>query len=461
MANRFSRVLLARWAILPLAAVALPLSGCSRQELLGVETPDQIPLDAAATPAGANAQRIAAIGNFATFYAGDVSGTGVGLAVAAGLLADEMESARGGTEHLDSRAQNEAVFPVTSPWSFAGQAQTQLIRAIRAVEQYVPASATRTSQIAELQALLGFTYILLGENYCSAVPVGDANDDAPSTEILSNAELFARAIEMFDDALATLGTQTDDNLRRLVAVGRGRALLDLNQPAQAAAAVAPTIVPTSYVYNVSYSTTTIINAMYDWMNATLNFAPADREGGVGLDFVSANDPRVTVLRSATTGAPVRQRGQDGIEHYVQTVHTVGTSPVPLATGVEARLIEAEALVRANDPTYISKVNEARTTRTGLAALAPAVGQAAQVDQVMRERAFWFWGTAHRIGDLRRLMTQYERAENTIWPTGPYFKGGNFGNHVNLMPAQAEQNNPAYKDPRTVGCDPTRAAFTKA
>jgi hypothetical protein len=189
------------------------------------------------------------------------------------------------------------------------------------------------------------------------------------------------------------------------------------------------------------------------MNATLNFAPADREGGVGMDFVSANDPRVTVLRG-TTGAPITRAGQDGIPHFIQTVHTIPNSRVRLASGVEARLIEAEALVRANDPTYIAKVNEARATRTDLPALAPAVGQAAQVDQVMRERAFWFWGTAHRVGDLRRLMRQYNRTEVQVWPTGNYFKGGAFGTDVNLKPAQAEQNNPQYDEEARAACVPT-------
>jgi hypothetical protein len=428
------------------------LTGCDRGELLDVRTPDQITPGAAANAAGANAQRIAAIGNFATFYAGDVSGSGVGLAVASGLLSDEMESARGGTEHLDSRAQNESLFPVTSPWSFAGQAQTQLRRAMVVVEQYVPASAARTTQIAELHALLGFTYVLLGENYCGAVPIGDANDAEPSVEILDNTQLFQRAITEFDAVGTTLGTQADDNMRRLAAVGRARALLNMNQPAQAAAVFTTTPVPTSYSYNITFSTTTIVNAMYDWMNATLNFAPADREGGVGLDFVSANDPRVTVRRG-TTGAPTPRAGQDGVNHFTQTVFINPNSPVPLATGIEARLIEAEALARANDPTYITKVNEARATRTDLPALAPAATQAAQVDQIMRERGFWFWGTAHRVGDLRRLMRQYNRTQAEVWPSGAYFKGGNFGTHVNLRPSQAEQNNPDY-DP--AACVPTTA-----
>jgi hypothetical protein len=437
----------------PIAALSLPalllVSGC-RNELLDVQTPDQIQPGQAANPSGANEQRVAAIGNFATFYAGDVSGSGVGVAVAAGLLSDEMESARGGTEHLDQRAQNEAVFPVTSPWSFAGQAQTQLIRAIRAMNQYVPAGTTRTSQIAELYGLRGFTYILLGENYCGAVPVSDANDADPKGEVLNNQQLFTRAIQMFDSVQITLGTQVDATVQNMAAVGRGRALLDLNQPTQAGAAVAS--VPTTFSYNIAYSTQTIVNAIYDWMNATLNFAPADREGGVGLNFVSANDPRVTVRRGSN-GAPTPRAGQDGVLHFTQTVFTLPNSPVPLATGVEARLIEAEAALRAGDPaTYLAKLNEARTTRTGLAPLALPATQRDQENLLFRERGFWFWGTAHRVGDLRRLMkAPYSRSQAEVWPTGPYFKGGTFGNQVALKPSQAEQNNPAYQPS---ACDPT-------
>jgi hypothetical protein len=462
MAHRFSRAPLRGGRLVPLAAAALILSSCSRDELLGVQTPDQITPEAAASAAGANAQRIAALGNFAAFYAGDYGGSFHGLAITSGLLADEIESARGGTEHLDSRAQNESLTPQTTTWFFVGQAQTQLIRAIRAVDQYVPPSATRTNQIAELFALRGLTFVLLGENYCNAVPIANANDEDPQTEVLDNTQLFQRSIVMFDSALTVLGTQSNAGIRNLVAVGRGRASMNLNQPNAAATAVAA--VPSNFSHNISYSATTVVNSIYNWMNATLNYAPADREGGNGVDFVSANDPRVTVRRDATTGAALRQPGQDGITHFVQTVHTVPTSAVPLATGVEARLIEAEAALRATPPDlvlYLQKLNDARATRTGLAPLALPATQPERENVLFRERAFWFWGTAHRVGDLRRLMTQYGRPENTVWPTGPYFKGGNFGNHVNLMPAQAEQNNPAYASPESAGCVPTRAQFTKA
>jgi hypothetical protein len=443
---------LTRWAAAPLVA-ALLIAAC-RGSLLDVETPDQITTEQANSPSGAAALRVAAIGNFAAFYGGDVGGSFHGINITSGMLADEIESARGGTEHLDSRAQNENIQPLTTTWTFVGQATTQLVRAIRALKQYAPEGtaaekATKATQIAQLYALHGFAFILIGENYCNGVPIADVNDQNPSTENLSNQDLFNRALAQFDTALQTLGTGTgDQDIRNLVAVGRGRAYLDLGAYAQAAAAVAT--VPTSFVYNIQFSETTIVNAIYDWMFGTLNYAPPDREGTNGVNWVTARDPRVPVQRDAS-GNPVRRAGQDGIQHYVQTKYTRGNDPVVLASGVEARLIEAEALLKANDPTWITKVNEARRTVTGLTDLTPGATTAANVDLLFRERAFFFWGTAHRLGDLRRLIRQYGRNPESVFPTGSYFKGGAFGADVNLVPAQQERNNPDYP-----GCSSTEA-----
>ena len=120
--------------------------------------------------------------------------------------------------------------------------------------------------------------------------------------------------------------------------------------------------------------------------------------------------------------------------------------MPLATGIEARLIEAEAALKAGDATtWLAKLNEARATGLGgtLAPLADPGTDAARVDLLFRERAFWMYFTSHRIGDLRRLVRQYGRGPETVWPTGNYFKGGVYGTDQNLPPAQAEKNNPGY------------------
>ena len=98
------------------AAVLLAcLAGaCSTTELLDVETPDQITPDKAGSAVGAAALRASAIGNFAAFYGGDYGGSFHGVSITSGMLTDEIESARGGTEHLDSRAQNEGVQPLST-----------------------------------------------------------------------------------------------------------------------------------------------------------------------------------------------------------------------------------------------------------------------------------------------------------------------------------------------------------
>jgi hypothetical protein len=414
---------------------ALVLAGCSTDKLTQVETPDQITPAQANSPTGAAALRSAALGNFANWFAGDNAGGGIGLNIATGLLGDEMLNARGGTEHMDTRAVNEAVFPATV-WNLFGQANTQIIRAIRSVKEFTPDGDTKVSQIAQLYMLQGFAYVLAGEAYCNGVPVNVTVDDAnPQTEIVTNAQLFDMAIANFDTALSTAAA-TDTKNRSAALVGKARALVDKKLYSQAAALLGP--VTTGYIYNVEYSNTTIINDVYDWMFATSNFGPSDKEGINGLDYVSSKDPRVKVDASKT------RPGQDGTPIWIQQMFTTGNAPVPLATGIEARLIEAEALLDAGDATgWLNKLNAARATLSSLTPLSDPGTPAARVDLLFRERAFWMYFTSHRVGDLRRLVRQYGRAPNTVWPTGNYFKGGVYGTDMNLPPAQAEKNNPGY------------------
>ncbi|MDQ6831705.1 MAG: hypothetical protein M3081_22850 [Gemmatimonadota bacterium] len=437
------------------AAPALTIASCSTDRLLEVQTPDQITVDKVNSPAGAQAQRVAALGNFSTFLGGDVSGSGVGLNVASGMLADEIISARGGTEHIDSRAQNDASFPSTA-WTWVGQTSTQIIRAITALNKFPPAGTVKATQIGQLYALQGYTLLITGEIYCNGVPIGSGDDSKLGSTTYSNIDLFNKAIPQFDSALATLGA-ADVNLRYLARVGKARALVALAKTASlqadlaAAAAVVKaggdgagsSAVPTNFVYNVEYSKTSIVNAVYDWMVATPNFGPSDKEGTNGLDFVSSRDPRIPISRN-TDGTPKVKAGQDATPIFTTTIYPTGDAPLPLATGIEARLIEAEAALAASDPvTYLAKLNEPRLA-AGYAALPDPGTSATRLDLLFRERAFWFYLTAHRVGDLRRLIRVYGRNAETVFPTGGYFKGGAYGTDVNLKPSQAEQNNPNWK-----------------
>jgi hypothetical protein len=55
--------------------------------------------------------------------------------------------------------------------------------------------------------------------------------------------------------------------------------------------------------------------------------------------------------------------------------------------------------------------------------------------------------------MRRLVTQYGRNVNTVFPVGVYLRGGDYGTVVNFPVPQAEADqNPNY-DPTK--CDPTK------
>ena len=116
--------------------------------------------------------------------------------------------------------------------------------------------------------------------------------------------------------------------------------------------------------------------------------------------------------------------------------------IAIMQGVDARMIEAEAALKAgNAAGALTILNAARTTKTGLAALADAGTADARLAQLFRERAFWQYGRGYRMGDMRRLVRQYGQTQAQVFPTGLWHKGGNYGTDVNMPLPQAEQNNP--------------------
>ena len=75
----------------------------------------------------------------------------------------------------------------------------------------------------------------------------------------------------------------------------------------------------------------------------------------------------------------------------------------------------------------------------LAPLVDPVTPAARVDLLFRERAFWLWGTGQRLGDLRRLINQYTRLADDVFPSGIYHKGGTYGTDV-VFPVDFDEVN---------------------
>src|SRR6185437_11969001 len=106
--------------------------------------------------------------------------------------------------------------------------------------------------------------------------------------------------------------------------------------------------------------------------------------------------------------------------------------------IDARLIAAEAdLNKGQSNAYLTTLNALRTgpTRIGdpnapvtisnLPALTDPVTPAGRVAQFFREKAFWTFGRGIRLGDARRQIRQYNRAQTEVFPSGNYLKGGTY------------------------------------
>lgn len=403
----------------------LAAAACSK--LVDVSAPDVVELGAIGNAAGAEALRIGSLSGFALI----VAGSDQGQITTSGTLADEFSNSS--VALITLSAADMRVLPEPStiyPYAAIQRSRLDARRAIAALEQFAPA---RRAKIGEQFALAAYAELFLGENMCSGIPLGDiVNGNLEYGRPLSTDELFAQAVADFDSAIA----YSSDSVRvlSLARVGRGRALLDRGDFAGAASAVGG--VPTAYTYTLQYSSAQQ-NGVYNIINVSKWITVSDREGTNGLDFRSAQDPRVPT--SVVGKAPDGSTDVYGFNRYNSV-----SAPIVLASGVEARLIEAEAALRAGDANGALQIlNALRATVAGLQPLPLASTGAAQVDQLFRERAFWLFATGHRQGDLRRLVRQYQRPSASVFPTGTYQNGQSYGSDVTFAPDVAQLSNPNY------------------
>ena len=82
--------------------------------------------------------------------------------------------------------------------------------------------------------------------------------------------------------------------------------------------------------------------------------------------------------------------------------------------------------------------------TAMAALPTPATQKLAEDLYFREKAFWTYSRGQLLGDLRRLIRQYGRTQDQVFPVGEHYRGGNYGTDVNLPVPQAEENNPVLE-----------------
>ena len=478
MTNRF----LGRGSLAPktaalLGTFALALAtACSADQILDVEDIDVASPGSVSDPGALPAVLAGAIGDFGVSYNGGGDFNQITLA---GQLSDELYN----TETFPTRIENDQRRQRTRATARCRPCSMPHTR--RARPRIVPPRATSKLEkatdvgLAEALNLSALSYIILAENYCNAVPISTANADGTFTygPALTTEQLLNVAVQKADSALANATAANGvgaaakrTEQARLARIVKARALLNLNKPAEAATAIGgETGVPTTFQYNYTHAETTTRqnNGAWGVTVSVARFGVPDREGTNGLPFLSegntagtVKDPRVANVLRGGTG-----RGFDNTTtQYMQQKYPARASVAIIADGVEARLIEAEAALRASNAAgALTTLNGLRSnsalltlrgySATSLTPLILAVTPAAQVDQLFKERAYWMYLTSHRLGDLRRLVRQYGRGAESVFPTGAYHKSGTYGTDVNSPIPQAEDNNPSFD---RAGCVATQA-----
>ncbi|HXC25524.1 MAG TPA: hypothetical protein VNU46_06375, partial [Gemmatimonadaceae bacterium] len=311
----------------------------------------------------------------------------------------------------------------------------------------------------ELYALQGYAEILLADFFCSGVPLStlDFQKDYTYHAGSTTDSVYWDALNKLDIAVTLAKSSDSVGLQDLALVLKGRAFLALGQYDSAAAAV--TVVPIKYTDSLDVIFLQEVGNSEE--NLFFGQGIANLKGVYGLPFLSSGDPRTagdTVMSyEQLTGKEVTEVLP---KIYVQQNNGSAYATFVVASGIEARLIQAEAALHdnPNDGKWVDILNDLRATAPVPGTTQPATAQqlpmlsdpgtspneAARVSLLFRERAFWLFVTAHRQGDLRRLVREYGLNQNRVYPSGEYSYGVSFGSDVSAPIPGDEYINPLFK-----------------
>ena len=439
-----------------LAVVWMVSAACSSltDSLLEANDPDLIPPGATKSPEGALGLANGALDTFRSITAGSESTWLFG-----GLLADEWSTSSTfpQNDETDQRRIQTNNSQVTGMLYRLYRARTRAAEAITALNKYNP---TQRAVIAEMYLAKGFAEMQLALDFCNGIPLSTVEEDGTLVDgdPATNQQVFARAASDLDSALAfASGTDAKSVLvGRAARVTKARVLMAQGQSQYAAAAALVTGIPTSFAYQQGFSLTAGSNTIWGQGLSSRRYVIGDSAEGNSrnifvknaLPFASAGDPRLPVTRSSSLG-------QDGLTAIRTTTMWQQLTSIDVVTGLDARMVEAEAALYLNTPAgttqWLAILNALRAAPPKLGEIQPAAlpaltdpgTQDARITRHFREKAFWTFSRGQRLGDLRRLIRQYGRARDDVFPVGIHYKGGDYGPDVNFPIVVDETNNPKF------------------
>lgn len=442
-----------------LLSLAVFATGCGiKDQLLAPQQPNVISPSDIQSATGAEGLYVGAIGRFTVALNGSPTNSGSNQEAAwnwAGLFTDEFKSADTFSQRNDADRRNlqdnDAL--VTQIWAGLQQGRGYSRNAADALVKFEP---TAKAKIGEMYFEIGFLELTLGQEFCNGIPLGQTVGGQPQyTAPLTTQQVFVAAAARLDTAMSYVTGATDAasvQVQNAVLVAKARDLVDQAQYAAAAALVGS--VPTKFQFTVDYSNTTVDNQWWVLGPSVKRYSLGDSVDASGqvlnaTPFISLKDPRVLVDASVS-GVP----GEDNSTIFTwPTVLSGRDAPLPIASGIDARLIEAEAKLQAADYAGMLAILNAlrastQTIGTFTVPVLPPLTtvpatQDAAINLLFREKALWQFGRGVRMDDLRRLVRQYGRAQDAVFPSGTFFKTGPYGTEVAFPVPDAERTNPLF------------------
>jgi len=437
------------YSIAALALTAVSAVGCNKDKLLQVNDPDVLNVGDYQTPSGADPLRFGVIRNFATAFDGSTDS----FVTMTGNLADEMLASDTFDDRLtiNARRSVEVNSNMEAVYVAMQKARSGAARAISIIKTTKPSP---TFNIGQLYMYLGYTELFFAEGWCPGVPYSSV-DDATTTygQPQTTAEQLTLAKAHFDSALAL--ADTFQQVKYGAAIGKARAQLSLKDYAGAAATITNANVPLSFQLLSAHSSASTSNGIWSGTTSGASrYRLTSNEGINGLPFLQGtpgNDARIKWATSTRVGFSSQFTAQPNELKYGQFDNGI------LADGIEGRLMVIENELQGANPAAWAQVfadlNTLRASALNGVAAIPAMtvdslptSQPQAVNLFFRERAYWLWLTGHRLGDLRRLVRDYGRDPESVFPTGALTLplAGTYGTSTSVTIPKSETNNPNFK-----------------
>lgn len=299
--------------------------------------------------------------------------------------------------------------------NIAQSTRVQLGQAIQLLDTY--SGRGSNTMKAHSYGLLGMVHLILADNFCSGIPLSESRwgGEFEPGQGYPTDSLYQRAIHYADSGLL-LSSDSAEVVTLLLGV-KARALNSLGRYEEAAD-VAVQIGNSDNIGEVFYTNQPVGATGHPAINIdTSGYIVLNNKGQNGLVWVSDSLPRQDMR------IPIRS-ASGTFAYPLKPSFFFGPRMISFASGAEARLIEAEHLLASDNISgFMEKILTVRrmyNTASGnqlLDTVDPGT-ESGRVDLLFRERAYTFYVSGRRLGDMRRLVRHYGRDPKDIWPTGP-------------------------------------------